>query len=44
MTRPWSQLKEPEFMALIEEMRSADATLLNFEMLLHSFDGIYPER
>ncbi len=44
MTRPWSQGKEPEFTALIEEMRSADATLLNFEMLLHSFDGIYPER
>ena len=42
LTQPWSELDDPDFLALIAEMRAADATILNLETVIHTFKG-YPQ-
>lgn len=42
ITQPWSHLDEPEFLKLLEKIRSADVAILNLEMLFHDFKG-YPQ-
>lgn len=37
--RPISDNEEPSFLQLVDEMRSADAAIVNLETLLHNFNG-----
>jgi poly-gamma-glutamate synthesis protein (capsule biosynthesis protein) len=39
LTQPWSHVQEPGFDRLIDEMRAADATLVNLETVIHEFSG-----
>ncbi len=39
ITLPWSQVKEPAFLNLVEKMRGADVTIINLETVIHSFKG-----
>ena len=39
ISRPWSQIEDDRFGLLVERMRSADATIVNLEMLLHEYNG-----
>ncbi len=41
ITERLSPYKEPEFLGMIDLIRSADAAFANFEMLLHDYEG-YP--
>ena len=36
---PWSADEDPGFLALVAEMRAADVTVVNLELVLHSFKG-----
>ena len=38
ITRRLAPYKEPEFLRMIELVRSADATFANLEMLLHNYE------
>ena len=44
ITRPWSDRDDPSFTALIDKMRAADATVVQLQMVLHTFENVYPER
>jgi poly-gamma-glutamate synthesis protein (capsule biosynthesis protein) len=39
ITQPWSQLTDPEFLKLIEEIRAADVAIVNLEVLIHEYKG-----
>ncbi len=39
LTQPWSHVKEPEFLRLIDEIRQADAAIVNLETVIHEFKG-----
>lgn len=39
LTQPWSGIEDGDFLALIEEMRAADTTILNLETVVHTFQG-----
>jgi poly-gamma-glutamate synthesis protein (capsule biosynthesis protein) len=39
IARPWSRVADPRFLALVEEMRGADVTILNLETLIHEHSG-----
>lgn len=39
ITQPWSDVADPEFAAIIHEMRGADATIINLETVIHEFKG-----
>ena len=39
ITAPWSQVEDPRFLKLVAEMRSADATIINLETVIHEFKG-----
>jgi poly-gamma-glutamate capsule biosynthesis protein CapA/YwtB (metallophosphatase superfamily) len=39
ITRPWSQVNDPAFLALIDTVRGADAAIVNLETLIHEFEG-----
>ncbi|MEO1158921.1 MAG: CapA family protein [Pseudomonadota bacterium] len=39
VTLPWSHVHEPEFLALVDQMRKADVTVINLETVVHSFRG-----
>jgi poly-gamma-glutamate synthesis protein (capsule biosynthesis protein) len=39
LTVPWSAVTEPAFLDLVDEMRAADATILNLETVIHSYRG-----
>ncbi|MGH7310734.1 MAG: CapA family protein [Candidatus Rokuibacteriota bacterium] len=42
ITQPWSQVDEPDFLRLVDEIRRADVSVANLEMLVHEFKG-YPQ-
>jgi poly-gamma-glutamate synthesis protein (capsule biosynthesis protein) len=42
ITQPWSQVEEPDFLRLVDEIREADVAVVNLEMLIHEFKG-YPQ-
>ena len=42
ISQPWSHHSEPEFLALINEIRNADTAIANLETLIHSYNG-YPQ-
>ena len=37
VVEPWSQVVDPAFVALVERMRAADATIVNLETVVHEF-------
>ena len=37
--RPWSGFTEPEFLGLIDQIRSADVAVCNLETLIHTYQG-----
>ena len=37
--RPWSGFTEPEFVGLIDQIRSADVAVCNLETLIHTYKG-----
>jgi poly-gamma-glutamate synthesis protein (capsule biosynthesis protein) len=39
ISEPWSQLRDPGFDRLIDEMRAADVSILNLETVIHEFRG-----
>jgi poly-gamma-glutamate synthesis protein (capsule biosynthesis protein) len=39
ITRPWSQVRDADFLGLIEEIRGADAAIANLETVIHEFKG-----
>jgi poly-gamma-glutamate synthesis protein (capsule biosynthesis protein) len=39
LARPWSNVDDQPFLALIAEMRAADTTILNLETVIHTFRG-----
>ncbi len=39
ITQPWSHVSDDAFVGLIGEMRAADATVVNLEMLIHEYRG-----
>ncbi len=39
MTQPWSSVADPNFVAIVREMRAADVTIVNLETLIHEFNG-----
>ena len=39
ITRPWSADRAPDFLALVGEIRGADAAVVNLEMLFHTYKG-----
>jgi poly-gamma-glutamate synthesis protein (capsule biosynthesis protein) len=43
ITRPWSQVTDPAFLQLIEEIRLANVSITNLETVIHEFKG-YPQR
>ncbi|MFC1476837.1 CapA family protein [candidate division KSB1 bacterium] len=43
ITQDWSHFEEPEFLQLIDEIRVADVSIVNLEMLINDFQG-YPQK
>ncbi len=43
ITQNWSHYKEPEFLLLINEIRNADVSIVNLEMLINDFKG-HPQK
>ena len=41
--RPWSHVRDPAFLKLIEEIRAADVSIANLETVIHEFNG-YAQR
>jgi poly-gamma-glutamate synthesis protein (capsule biosynthesis protein) len=39
ITRPWSQVADPAFLQLVEEIRGADVAIANLETVIHDFRG-----
>ena len=39
ITQPWSADRAPDFLALVGEIRGADAAVVNLEMLFHTYKG-----
>lgn len=39
ITRPWSQVGDPAFLRLVEEIRAADVSIANLETLIHEYNG-----
>ena len=39
ITQPWSNKREPDFLKLIEEIRAADAAIVNLETVVHTYKG-----
>jgi poly-gamma-glutamate synthesis protein (capsule biosynthesis protein) len=39
ITRPWSHVREPAFLRLIDEIRAADVAIANLETVIHEFKG-----
>ena len=39
ITEPWSHVRDPGFDRLLAEMRTADASLVNLETVIHEFNG-----
>lgn len=39
ITQPWSHLKEPEFLRLLDEIRGADVAIVNLETPVHEYKG-----
>lgn len=42
ITQPWSQIKEKEFLHLINKIQEPDVSIVNLEMLINDFEG-YPQ-
>ena len=38
ITRPMSMFREKEFLALVELLKTADASVVNLEMLFHDYE------
>jgi hypothetical protein len=39
ITQPWSHLKEPSFLRLVDEIRGADVAIVNLETPIHEYKG-----
>jgi poly-gamma-glutamate capsule biosynthesis protein CapA/YwtB (metallophosphatase superfamily) len=39
ITQPWSADRDPDFLALVDEIRGADMAAVNLEMLFHEYRG-----
>jgi poly-gamma-glutamate synthesis protein (capsule biosynthesis protein) len=39
MVRPWSQVRDADFLALVELIRGADVAIANLETVIHEFKG-----
>ena len=39
LTRPWSHVRDADFLGLIEEIRGADVAIANLETVIHEFKG-----
>ena len=39
ITQPWSNDRDPRFLALVDEIRGADVAAVNLEMLFHAYQG-----
>ena len=39
LTRPWSHVRDADFLGLIEEIRDADVAIANLETVIHEFKG-----
>jgi poly-gamma-glutamate synthesis protein (capsule biosynthesis protein) len=39
LTRPWSHVRDADFIGLIEEIRDADVAIANLETVIHEFKG-----
>jgi hypothetical protein len=39
ITRPWSHVRDADFLGLIEEIRGADVAIANLETVIHEFKG-----
>ena len=39
ITRPWSHVREADFLGLIDEIRAADVAIVNLETVIHEFKG-----
>ena len=39
ITQPWSNDRDPRFLALVDEIRGADVAAVNLEMLFHEYQG-----
>lgn len=39
ITQPWSGVSDPDFVAIVREMRAADVTIINLETVIHEFKG-----
>ena len=39
ITRPWSHFRDDRFARLIDQIRTADVSVVNLEMLLHEYNG-----
>jgi poly-gamma-glutamate synthesis protein (capsule biosynthesis protein) len=39
ITRPWSQVVDPAFLQLVEEIQGADVAIANLETVIHEFKG-----
>lgn len=39
ITRPWSHVKDPSFLRLVDEIRAADVSITNLETVIHAFKG-----
>jgi poly-gamma-glutamate capsule biosynthesis protein CapA/YwtB (metallophosphatase superfamily) len=37
--QPWSDDRDPQFLALVDQIRAADVTIVNLETLLHDYEG-----
>jgi poly-gamma-glutamate capsule biosynthesis protein CapA/YwtB (metallophosphatase superfamily) len=42
IVEPWSDVNDPSFLKLVDEIRSADAAITNLETVVHEFKG-YPQ-
>ena len=39
IARPWSHVREADFLGLIDEIRAADVAIVNLETVIHEFKG-----
>jgi poly-gamma-glutamate capsule biosynthesis protein CapA/YwtB (metallophosphatase superfamily) len=39
IVRPWSQVEDPAFLALVDQIRDADVAIANLETIIHDFKG-----
>ena len=39
ITRPWSHVRDTDFLGLIDEIRGADVAIVNLETVIHEFKG-----